>query len=195
MTTHAELDLRHYGHTDAHTIRELLLDIHDEVYAKSDDPLATRDAFAKFVDHWSANKAFACVLAHDRGQAVGYAYGAPLSPSTTWWSKVTPPLPEPFATETGHRTFALSELMVRTPWRGTGAARHIHDTLLASRSEQRVTLLVHKEHVKVRALYESWGYEVVGEAVPFEGAPELCAMVLSLERLVRWEDAVGPVEG
>lgn len=180
MTTPAELDVRHYGHSDAAAIRELLLDVHDEVYEGVDDPLAGREAFSKFVDHWSANTAFACVVAYDQEQPVGYAYGAPLSSSSTWWVKVTPPLPEAFTIETGRRTFALSELMVRTPWRGKGASRRIHDTLLASRSEQRATLLVHKEHSKVRALYESWGYETVGETVPFEGAPELCAMVLPL---------------
>jgi GNAT superfamily N-acetyltransferase len=181
VTTPTELKLRHYGHIDAGKIRELLLDVHDEVYEGSDDPLAGRDAFARFVDHWSANEAFACVISYDRDQPVGYAYGAPLSPATTWWAKVTPRLPDGFTAETGHRTFALSELMVRTPWRGTGSARHIHDALLASRGEQRTTLLVHKDHAKVRALYEGWGYETVGETTPFDGAPLLCAMVLSLE--------------
>ncbi|GAB7108669.1 hypothetical protein JCM4814A_69830 [Streptomyces phaeofaciens JCM 4814] len=180
MTTHAELDLRHYGHENAASIRGLLLDIHDEVYEGSDDPLAGRDDFARFVDHWAANREFACVVAYDRELPVGYAYGAPLTPVTTWWSKVTPSPPEDFTTETGARTFALSELMVRAPWRRTGAARRIHDDLLASRTEQRATLLVHKEHVKVLALYESWGYAAVGEARPFEGAPQLCALVLSL---------------
>ncbi|MFI1705948.1 hypothetical protein [Streptomyces griseoruber] len=120
MITPTELELRHYGHADAYTIREFLLDIHDEVYADSDDPLAGRDAFAGFVDHWSANKKFACVLTYDGEQPVGCAYGAPLSPVTTWWTKVAPPLPETFVTETGTRTFALSELMIQTPWRGTG---------------------------------------------------------------------------
>ncbi|MHA5053034.1 GNAT family N-acetyltransferase [Streptomyces sp. SD15] len=180
MTTHAELDTQHYDHGEAAAIRELLLDVHDEVYEGSDDPLAGRDAFAKFVDHWSARDGFACVIAYDRGEPVGYAYGAPLSAATTWWDKVTPALPNAFTTETGERTFALSELMVRAPWRGTGASRRIHDALLDVRPEQRVTLLVHKAHGKVLALYERWGYRTVGEAVPFDGAPELCAMVSDL---------------
>ncbi|MFI6525097.1 hypothetical protein [Streptomyces uncialis] len=34
------LRFRHHGHQDAASIRGLLLDIHDEVYAGSDDPLA-----------------------------------------------------------------------------------------------------------------------------------------------------------
>ncbi|MFE9440982.1 GNAT family N-acetyltransferase [Streptomyces sp. NPDC006602] len=94
-------------------------------------------------------------------------------------------MPGAFTAETGHRTFALSELMVRAPWRGRGSARRIHDALLASRREQRAALLVHKDHIKVRALYEAWGYETVGEVVPFDGSPQLCAMVLSLENSVR----------
>ncbi|MFF0445611.1 GNAT family N-acetyltransferase [Streptomyces sp. NPDC004609] len=178
MTPHPALDLRHHDHTHAVAIRTLLLDVHDEAYEGSDDPLAGRDAFARFVDHWSARDGFACVIGYDGGQPVGYAYGAPLSSATTWWAKVVPPLPDGFTAETGNRTFALSELMVRAPWRGTGASRRIHDALLAPRTEQRTTLLVHKEHPKVRALYTSWGYRSVGEVVPFPGAPDLCAMVL-----------------
>ncbi|MDO0933914.1 GNAT family N-acetyltransferase [Streptomyces sp. DG2A-72] len=180
MTTHTEFDLRHYGHADASAIRGLLLDVHDEVYEGSDDPLAGREEFAKFVDHWSAREVFACVVGYDRGEPIGYAYGAPLSAATTWWAKVIPPLPGEFTAESGARTFALSELMVRTSWRGTGAAKAIHDELLRGRAEERVTLLVHRQHRKVRALYESWGYREVGETVPFDGAPELCAMVLRL---------------
>lgn len=180
MSTHTDLELRHFGQADAAAIREVLLDVHDEVYEGVDDPLTPREAFAKFVDSWSSKEAFACVIAYDQGQPVGYAYGAPLGRSSTWWAKVTPPLPEAFTGETGVRTFALSELMVRSPWRGTGASLRIHGALMASRREERATLLVHKDHVKVRALYEAWGYETVGECVPFEGAPELCAMVLPL---------------
>ncbi|KUF13347.1 GNAT family N-acetyltransferase [Streptomyces silvensis] len=175
-----ELHLRRYGHAQATEIRDLLLDVHDEVYEGTDDPLAPRDVFARFVDSWSGKEGFACVVAHARAEPVGYAYGAPLGPATTWWGKVEPALHTEFMAETGTRTFALSELMVRSPWRGTGASRLIHDELLRGRPEERVTLLVHKEHAKVRALYESWGYTSVGEAQPFVGAPLLCTMVLPI---------------
>ncbi|MGV9457065.1 N-acetyltransferase family protein [Streptomyces sp. NPDC003635] len=174
------LTLTPYGHADAAAIRELLLDVHDEGYEDSGDPLAGRDAFAKFADHWMSRREFACVVAYDQSEPAGYAYGAPLSCVTAWWANVTPALPEECTTETGTRTFALSELMVRTPWRGTGAARAIHDALLRPRSEERATLLVHKTHHKVRALYEQWGYQRVGETIPFPGAPQLCAMTLQL---------------
>jgi hypothetical protein len=180
VSTLARLDLKHYGHAEAASIRELLLDVHDEVYEGVDDPLAGRDEFARFVDSWSAREGFACVVGYDQGEPVGYAYGGPLGAASTWWAKVTPALSGELTRETGTRTFALSELMVRARWRKTGAARRIHDALLAGRAEERVTLLVHKEHAKVRALYEEWGYRTVGETVPFEGAPDLCAMVLDV---------------
>ncbi|QIJ62418.1 GNAT family N-acetyltransferase [Streptomyces sp. JB150] len=178
--TGLELHFTHFGRADARSIRDLLLDVHDEVYEGSDDPLAGRSAFAEFVDHWSGRDGFACVVGHDQGEPVGYAYGAPLSADTTWWANVTPPLPAEFTAETGARTFALSELMVRGRWRGTGSAKAIHDELLRDRPEERGTLLVHKAHHKVRGLYERWGYRSVGETVPFQGAPRLCAMVLEL---------------
>ncbi|WP_338931997.1 GNAT family N-acetyltransferase [Streptomyces netropsis] len=179
--TSTRLELRHCASRQAAALRELLLDIHDEVYAESGDPLAGRSQFARFLDHWTARPGFACVIGYEDDQPVGYAYGAPLSAATTWWSAVEPHPSVAFATETGNRTFALSELMVRTPWRATGYARRIHDELLAGRGEERVTLLVHQAHPKVRTLYEAWGYRVVGATTPsFPGAPDLYAMVLPL---------------
>ncbi|MEU1791977.1 GNAT family N-acetyltransferase [Streptomyces sparsogenes] len=169
-------DLRHYTSQD----RELLLDIHDEVYAELDDPLAAREAFAPFLDHWAARPGFACLIGYDNTEPVGFAYGAPLSRATTWWRNVDPQPDEDFTRETGSRTFALSELNVRKPWRGTGAARHIHDALIAGRPEDRVTLLVHAAHSKVIALYEQWGYRTIGETVPFAGAPPLYVMTRQL---------------
>jgi GNAT superfamily N-acetyltransferase len=183
--THAsapDIDVRHYGAQDAPAIREVLLDIHDEVYDGSDDPLADRAQFAVFADHWSQCEGFACAIGYTTdGEPVGYAYGAPLSPDTTWWTSLHPHPGDDFTRETGERTFALSELMVRTPWRKTGAAHRLHDALLAHRTEQRVTLLVHQQHPKVVTLYTSWGYHTIGATTPpFPGAPDLYAMVLPL---------------
>lgn len=83
-------------------------------------------------------------------------------------------------TETGSRTFALSELMVVEHVRGTGAAQQIHDELLRPRHEERATLLVERAHPRVRARYEEWGYQWLGEVMPFPNAPLYDAMVLPL---------------
>lgn len=46
----------------------------------------------------------------------------------------------------GRRTFAVFEVMVREPWRGTGEAARIHERMLRDRPEQRATLLVDASH-------------------------------------------------
>ncbi|GAA0470754.1 hypothetical protein GCM10009544_36040 [Streptomyces stramineus] len=92
------------------------------------------------------------------------------------------PLPAPDIAENGRRTLALFELMVRKPWRGTGSARRIHEELLAGRSEDRVTLLVEPTHPKVKALYERWGYEYVGDQQPFPDAPIYSTMLRPLPK-------------
>ncbi|WP_405878592.1 hypothetical protein OG762_08015 [Streptomyces sp. NBC_01136] len=70
--------------------------------------------------------------------------------------------------------------MVVEKVRGTGAAHEIHDELLRGRSEERVTLLVERDHPRVHALYEAWGYPHFGEVLPFEDAPLYDAMMLTL---------------
>jgi len=173
--------IERYTSQEVPAVREELLDLHDAVYAGTGDPLAGREAFAPFLEHWAAAEGFMCTAARTSdGRLVGYAYGAPLTASTSWWDGVTPPLEAAAAVENGARTFALSELLVAENWRGTGAARRLHDALLDGRPEERVVLLTHADHPKVVQMYRSWGYVSVGECVPFEGAPRLVAMLRSL---------------
>jgi hypothetical protein len=82
--------------------------------------------------------------------------------------------------ETGSRTFALSELMVVESIRGTGVAKQVHDELWRPRHEEQVTLLAERAHPRVRARYEEWGYQWLGELRPFPDAPLYDAMVLPL---------------
>ncbi|MBT2383345.1 GNAT family N-acetyltransferase [Streptomyces sp. ISL-11] len=174
------LELRHYRPGDIDTIRTLLLDIHDDAYADSPGEFNTRARFATFVDYWSSLPGRACTIGYDGDTAVGYAYGAPLAKDTTWWSKVTPALDEAFVREDGTRTFALSEIMVLTSRRKTGAAEAVHAALLAGRPEERVTLLVDSAHPRVRALYERWGYRHLGRMHPFPDAPVFDSMLRTL---------------
>ncbi|MGW2207452.1 GNAT family N-acetyltransferase [Streptomyces sp. NPDC001774] len=176
------IDIHHHDHHDAATLRPLLLDIYAEVYKDvQNDPFASVDRFAQGLDGWSSRPGWSCVIGHDRGEAVGYAYGAPLPQGAAWWRGLITTVPGELVEETGERTYALSELMVRLPWRGAGAAKVLHDALLAGRPEERATLLVEQNHPRVRALYESWGWEKLGDLRPrMEGAPLFDAMVLPL---------------
>ncbi|RLU99234.1 GNAT family N-acetyltransferase [Streptomyces griseocarneus] len=175
--------LRSYGHTHAAELRDLLLDVHGDCYAASENRGAfdSRKRFAWFVDHWSRMPGWTCVIGYDGDEATGFAYGAPLPVGSGWWSKIDG-LDEEFTHETSTRTFAVSEVMVRPRWRKTGLSDRLHAALLDGRPEERATLLVDVEHPKVQALYESWGYQPVGQTQPFDDAPVMTAMIRALSQ-------------
>ena len=160
-------------------IRPELLEVYAEIYT---DRLSEEfHSVARFNERLGWNTevpGFAAVVAFLEDVPVGYAYGCRLQPGTRWWNGLLTPVPEGATTETGSRTFALSELMVVEKVRGTGVAKQIHEELLRDRSEERVTLLVEQGHSKVRALYEACGYHWFGEVLPFPDAPMYDAMIL-----------------
>ena len=84
------------------------------------------------------------VLAEARhgGYLVGYAFGVPLRPATSWWRDLTAPLPEELTAEHPGRTFALAELTVRAAWRRQGIGRDLHDLILDGRAEDRATAAI-----------------------------------------------------
>ncbi|MFY0516130.1 GNAT family N-acetyltransferase [Streptomyces anulatus] len=181
MTT--GIEIRHYTGDQSAELRPLLLDVYTEVYAAAalTDPFASPDRFAEGLDHWSARPGWSCVVGYDGDQPVGYAYGAPLPEGSRWWGGLLTEVPADVTAETGIRTFALSELMVRTPWRKTGVARQLHSALLSPRREERATLLVDQTHPKVHALYETWGWQTLGDLRPrLPDAPLFHAMLLPL---------------
>ena len=184
MTRPDHLVFTHHEHDQAAELRQTLLDVYAEVYAAElDDPFTGVERFARGLDGWSGRPGWFCTLAHDGkgGPVIGYAYGAPLPKDAAWWKGLLSPVPDDQITEDGTRTYALSELMIRAPWRGTGTARRLHDAHLAQRPEQRATLLVEQDHPKVRALYESWDWHKLGDLRPrFPDAPLFDAMLLPL---------------
>ncbi|MEJ8662304.1 GNAT family N-acetyltransferase [Streptomyces sp. MS1.AVA.4] len=171
MTT--ATDLRHYAHDDLPAIRQTLLDVHADAYAEAmDDPFIQR--FPWFVDYWGGSPEFACVIGYDGAEPVGFAYGAPATPGREWWREHVsgPPADD--------STFSVSELMVRSKWRKTGAAERLHAALLESRPEALAALLVDREQPKLQALYETWGYRKVGERQPFPDSPRFAVMLRQL---------------
>lgn len=175
------LRLERRGAEDLGDIRPQLLEVYAEIYA---DRLSEEfHSVARFDERLGWNTevpGFAAVVGYLDEAPIGYAYGCTLQDGTRWWNGLRTPVAEGATAETGARTFALSELMVVEKARGTGAARAIHDELLRGRPEERVTLLVERDHPRVRALYEAWGYSWFGEVVPFPDAPLYDAMVLGL---------------
>ena len=103
------------------------------------------------------------VLAEARhgGYLVGYAFGVPLRPSTSWWRQLTTPLPEEVTTEHPGRTFALAELTVRASWRRQGIAATLHDLILENRPEERATLTVLPTATPAQQAFRKWGWRKV----------------------------------
>ncbi|WP_063792550.1 GNAT family N-acetyltransferase [Streptomyces atriruber] len=160
-------------------IRRQLLDVYAEIYA--DRAGEEFHSVARFDERlgWNAEvPGFTAVVGYLDEVPIGYAYGCTLQAGTRWWNGLRTTVPEGATVEDGRRTFALSELMVLSEVRGTGAAKIIHDELLRGRQEERVTLLVEREHPKVCSLYTTWGYGWFGEVQPFPDSPLYDALIL-----------------
>jgi GNAT superfamily N-acetyltransferase len=177
-----DLTFRTFIHSDVGGIRQTLLAVYAEVYRERlDEPFFTLAEFDDRLSGYAAAPGWECVVGFDNDNPVGYAFGYTLQPGARWWSGLSVDVDPSITYETGERTFALNELMVREPWRGTGAARRIHDELVSHRREERVTLLVEATHPRVRRIYEAWGYVFLAQIRPdLPDAPVLEAMLLPL---------------
>lgn len=176
-----ELELKRIGRQQLDEVRPILLSVFAEVYAnRMDDPFFTVERFNERLTGHAGRNEWEAVIGYVSGEPVGYAYGAALQPGARWWMHQLDPLSEAFTEETGARTLALFEIMTREQWRGTGVAHRIHEELLASRAEERVTLLVDPRKTDVKSMYERWGYASVGEQKPFPDSPLYATMVRQL---------------
>ncbi|MEU8132579.1 GNAT family N-acetyltransferase [Streptodolium elevatio] len=175
------MELRHYRLPDLEQARPVLSRVYAEVYGdKLADEFHTLEKFEQRLRGHTAGDDWEAVIAWDTGEPVGFVYAAPLRPGARWWSVMREALPEAYTMETGSRTLALFELMVRDQWRGSGLSEELHEELLRARSEERVTLLVDPSHPKVLDLYVSWGYKRIGDQQPFPDAPVYAVMVRTL---------------
>jgi GNAT superfamily N-acetyltransferase len=139
--------------------------LHAEVWAlapRSGD--ARSGAAGEFADRFRVQRrqpGFVLAEARHGGYLVGYAYGMPLRPATSWWRDLTAPVPEEVSAEYPGRTFAVGGLLVRASWRRQGIGRALHDLLLAGRPEERATLTVSPAAVPAQNAFLKWGWRKV----------------------------------
>ncbi|MER7990150.1 GNAT family N-acetyltransferase [Streptomyces noursei] len=175
MTTGSAIELRRT--TDSDAVWSTLIDIYVEVRAdRLHRSHYSVERFGERLARHAAEPGWEAVIGFDRSVPIGFVYATTLQTDASWWRRMTPPLPE-FRTRIP--TVALKEGMLRTPWRGKGLARRGHEVFLAGRPEQQATLLVNPlaGNGKVKALYESWGYETISEQQPALDGPVLTAML------------------
>ncbi len=175
-------------HDDPDQARALLepelLKLYAEVYAEppySEGPGEVA-RFVDWFDRYTRQPGFRLVIAWSGGVPVGMALGYTLPAGTHWWDGLRVQVSPGFTCETGHRTVALIELLVRADLRRRGVASRLYDLFLAGRAEERATLLVRPEPeaASARAFYAHRGWRSVGPLQPFEGAPLYEALVRSL---------------
>ena len=143
-----------------------------------------RDDDGSFADRFRVIRrqpGFVLAEARHGGYLVGYAFGMPLRPSTSWWRHLTTPLPDEVTAEHPGRTFALTELLVRAPWRRQGIGRTLHDLILGSRREERATLVLLPAATPAQNAFQSWGWQKVARTRgPRPGSPASDVLITTL---------------
>ena len=178
MLTSAGIELRHTS--DIKAVWDTLIEIYAEVRADQlHQPHYSVERYGERLARHAAEPGWEVVVGYDGEDPAGYAYVNTIERDDRWWYRMTTPLPEG---TTSHPTVALKEIMLRTPWRGMGLAREIHDELLVHRPEEQVSLLGNAQsgNGKVKALYERWGYREIGEQHPSPDGPVLTAMLRAI---------------
>lgn len=181
MTRLDELRLSRYDGAAARGLTNQLVEVYADVYAdRVDNPFFSVDRFAERLTRHQQAPGYALVTGEIAGTLTGYAYGASLRADTLWWDGLLDAVPAELIRETGRRTFALNEIMVRAPWRRRGIAGRLHNALLGGRAEERATLLVEQGNAPAKAAYVRWGWQHVGFLQPFPDAPVYDSMLLPL---------------
>jgi GNAT superfamily N-acetyltransferase len=165
---------------------EELQALHAEVYA--DPPYRRSQDATLFADRFRVQRrqpGFVLAEARQGAYLVGYGSGMPLRPSTSWWRDLTTPLPDEVTAEHPGRTFALTELLVRAPWRRQGIAQTLHDLLLANRPEERATVTVLPAATPAQNAFRTWGWRKVArtrDAGPDSPPSDVLVTVLPASR-------------
>lgn len=139
-----------------------LVALHDE--AADDDP-----DFPRRLAVWRRQPGFALAEASHGGYLVGYACGLPLRPSTDWWRDLTAPLSVKITDEHPGRTFAVTQLLVRSSWRRQGIGTELYELLLDGRSEERAVVKI-PPGAAAQAAFRNWGWTKVGRALGADAA-------------------------
>ncbi|HEV8219681.1 MAG TPA: GNAT family N-acetyltransferase [Streptosporangiaceae bacterium] len=146
--------------------------------AGPDGPDGPDGGFGRRFGRQRRQPGFVLAEARHGGYLVGYAFGVPLRPATSWWRDLTAPLPEDLTAEHPGRTFALAELTVRAAWRRQGVGRDLHDLILDGRAEDRATAAIPVAAAPAQGAYQRWGWRKAARKHPEPPADGLLDVLL-----------------
>lgn len=113
------------------------------------------------------------------GRIAGYAFGTPYFRPAQVRAEAAQVFPEIAAEAVDAPVYIFREFSVHPDHQRRGYGRVIHDAVLAERPERLAYLLVRVEN-PAKALYESWGWRVIGQARPFADWPVMDEMAKPL---------------
>ncbi len=181
----AEIEYRSHSGQQAAKLIPQLAPVFSEVYAEAPYHFGS-DELALFGERFERQRlqdGFSLVTAHAGSELIGFVFGVPLLPTTTWWSRLLAPIPREVSEEWPGRTFAVIELVVRIPWRRRGVARRLHDMLLSGRREERASLTARPEAEAAQTAYANWGWRKVGQKTnPLPGDPVYDILIKPLQQ-------------
>ncbi|ADG90171.1 N-acetyltransferase [Thermobispora bispora] len=153
-------------------------DAYTEIYAEPpyhSGPLYSRDRYLERTRRQVRSEGFELVSAIDAatGELAGFCFGLTFPPGSWWAGQVSDPPAEVLTAP----KVAVIELILRKPYRGRGYGRRLLAEFLAGRSEPYAMLLSHPQ-APAHAMYEHWGWRVVGTCRPVPDADLLDVMVL-----------------
>src|SRR4051794_4951476 len=153
----------HLNAEGAKRLEEELVSLYAIEYEGNGRPFDAPASFLRLFAIHLTRDGYALVTARIDGELVGFIYGCTLGPDTKWWDRQLVPLPAEFTHETGRRTIAVFELIVRPDFRRRGIASRLQSELFRGRSEQRGALSVYPDNDVAKKAYESWGWRKVGQ--------------------------------
>ncbi|CAM3373995.1 GNAT family N-acetyltransferase [Kibdelosporangium persicum] len=181
-----DIEYVHLGPDEALAHLDALSDVYLSVYSETpynwgDEQVELfRQRFAGQVKDPGFDLVAARVTESD--QIVGFIFGVTLRPTTPWWHNLITEVPPDLVDERPGRTFAVVELVVLSSWRRRGIARHLHDLLLAGRTEERATLTVLPAAAPAQHAYRVWGWHKVAQKRnPLPGSPIFDVMIKQLD--------------
>jgi hypothetical protein len=146
----------------ADAFRELALEVYaDQPYRWDEDRAAY---FSRRFAVQRRQPGFVLAEAKHGEYLVGFACGLPLRPSTDWWRGLTTALPPDVTTEYPGRSFALTDLLVRAPWRRQYIGETLHDLILRRRREERATATVLPAAAPAQGALHRWGWQKVARS-------------------------------
>lgn len=181
-----EVTFCRYTAAEARQLRDTVEAIYVRSYVEaiaSGDPFHSVEAFMHRFDSYAAGSSFDLVVAYQGSDAIGQAWGWPLTERSGWWKGLLSEPERGFTYENSRRTFAFSEIMVSQEWTGKGIAHALHDQLLSVRPESRATLLVEPGNTGACRAYLQWGWRKVAQLRPgWENAPTFDVLILTLDK-------------